>query len=198
MENKGSAIALKSNAEDNSLRQGISKFMSGRLSITNLGEIAQFQVPEGWQALPEDRGGWAQSGYSRDFCPPDSPNVVLSIYNRGSSVPQEAFRKFLELLQEPAHKLESSELDSIAQVLSKLADEEAFEITNAETLMLSGRKILSVDGIWKLSGLIFHGIFISSDDQQVQEIFFESSPEDFSKYIQEVRNSVFQISWMAA
>ncbi len=165
------------------------------LSVEKLGEIAKFSLPAGWTAASAENSQWAQAGYSRDFSPSDAPQAVLSIFHRGCSVPQKSFHDFTQILEEPAHKLNSEELDSIAQVLSKLADDEAFEIYNAEINVINGRKILAVDGSWKLSALLFHGIFIKSDNQEVQEIFFEAAPQDFAKHINEVRQSIAQIVW---
>lgn len=200
MQNESITIARNSEAEDNSPdKEG--RAMSGnthRLSVEKLGEIARFPIPEGWQAAPSDSSEWAQPGYSKDFRPDDAPNAVLSVFHRGSSVPHAAFNAFKEILEEPPHRLNAAEIELIAQVLSKLADEDAFEIYQAETKAIAARKVLAVDGLWKLSGLLFHGIFIKSENEEVQEIFFEAAAQDFSKHISHVHASINSIAWMAS
>lgn len=165
--------------------------------VIDIGEIHRFNAPRGWHEQPQEQTYWAHQGYSRDFCPADNPNATLSIYSRGTAISERSAESFQEILHSPVHVLSTPEIESITQVLSKLADQDAFAIGNAQTMTIAGRKVLIVDGEWKTSGIQFHGILLSSgvDGREIQEVFFEAPAQEFSKHLGEAVESICSIKW---
>lgn len=169
-----------------------------RLVVEDLGRIGKLHIPENWQEISsKPTPEWAQISYSRDFSPPNAPEATLSIYFRGFLISESSAQRFLELLQEAPHKLSNQEINSINQVLSRIADEEAFALRDIATINLGGRRLLIIDGEWKTSQTQFHGLMVTADEtgREIQEIFFEAPASSFMKYLNEVTDSIETIEW---
>ena len=172
---------------------------SERINVSDLGAIARFQAPPEWKEVTEEdseAGGFNRIYYSRDFSP-GIPAVTLSLFFRGTLVSDTSAKKFQNLLHKPDHELSPEEINSLSQVLSKLADEDAFLIRNCATVSISGRRVLVVDGEWKTSQTHFHGLMVDADEsaREIQEIFFEAPAEAFEKYLKAVLESIRIIEW---
>ena len=169
-------------------------------AIENVGEIAYFVAPDGWIEQPQEQSYFAHRGFSHDFCPPGNPNVTLSIYSRGTTISERSAESLQEILHTQLHSLSSSEIESITQVLSKLADQDAFKIHSAQTDFIAGKKVLIVDGHWKISKIQFHGALLASgmNYREIQEIFFEATGQEFSKHFDDATESICSIKWNQA
>jgi len=165
--------------------------------VCDLGQIACFRLPPSWKEVPQEKSEWSQRSYCRDFSPPDDPSAVLSVYFRGFMVSEGSAQRFRSLLQGQGHKLNTEEIDSINQVLSKLADQDAFELRSVLTGDIGGRGVLIIDGEWKTSQTQFHGLMLGADDsgREIQEIFFEAPVTGFMKYLNVVVDSIRTIEW---
>lgn len=174
--------------------------MSSKESIEDVGAIARMELPEGWIELKSstpDPGGFnLTSSSSRDFSPAD-PSAVLSLFYRGTLVSEGSAERFEQLLNKKDHELSTEEIDSINQILSKLADEDAFQKRTCYTLNIRGRRVLVVDGEWNKSQTQFHGIMLGVDEsgRVIQEVFFEAPVGTFEKYLNEVKNAIGSIEW---
>jgi hypothetical protein len=169
-----------------------------RLVVEDLGRIAKLHIPEHWQETSsKPTQDWAQISYSRDFSPPNASEATLSIYFRGFLISESSAQRFLQLLIEPPHKLATQEINSINQVLSRIADEEAFAIREISTKDLSGCRVLIIDGEWKTSQTQFQGLMVAADvyGREIQEIFFEAPASSFMKYANVVTDSIRKINW---
>lgn len=162
--------------------------------IQDIGRIACASLPASWHKAGSQETGWASPSQSLDFSPSGraAQNVLISFYRRGTPVSEESAEHFKTLLEEPCHNLTASELDSIRQILSKMADEDAFELRNASTNIIGGIKVLSLDGEWKRSSKQFHGILYPSKScpQQIEEVFFEAPPLDYLRYLHEAASVI--------
>jgi hypothetical protein len=166
-------------------------------SVVDLGQIAGFRPPVGWLELPPDRSVADGRSYGRDFSPPADPGAVLSIYFRGSLVSPASADCFAVLLAGLPHELAVREIDACAQVLSRMADQDAFEMRSLATADIGGRRVLVVDGEWKTTRKQFHGLMIATDGagREIQEIFFEAPPDSFTKHINEVVEAIRAVEW---
>ena len=102
------------------------------------------------------------------------------------------------MLRRPPHVLSGEETGSINQVLSKMADEAAFELRSIVTAGINGRQVLIIDGLWRTTQTQFHGVMIASDasGQEIQEIFFEAPLASFVKHLPDVVRSIRTIAWI--
>jgi hypothetical protein len=165
-------------------------------AVNDLGQIAIFRLPAGWKEVLPEKSEWADQSYSCDFSPVHDPSALLSVYFRGSPVSEGTAERFHQLLRQPAHKLCQTEINSINQVLSKLADEDAFQMNSIETANINGRQALVVDGEWKTSQTQFHGLMIVDESgREIQEVFFEAPVAGFMKYLNEVVEAIRTIEW---
>lgn len=167
--------------------------------VSNLGAIARLQIPNAWKEVTEpnsEPGGFNRLNYSRDFSPGD-PSATLSVYFRGTLVSDGSASRFQALLHEPCHELTPEEISSLSQVLSKLADEDAFQIRSCGTAKISDRRVLLIEGEWKTTRIQFHGLMVDADPsaREVQEVFLEAPPESFQRHIKEVLDSINSIEW---
>lgn len=168
--------------------------------VNDIGAIDKIVLPVQWvehSSQSPDPGGFALSSHSRDFSPEDTPSATLSLFYRGTLVSEGSAQRFNKLLQEMDHELSEAEIEAVSQILSKLADEDAFKKRNCYTLNITGRRVLVVDGEWKKSQTQFHGLLLSVDEsgRVIQEIFFEAPPGAFEKYLEVALNSMRTIEW---
>jgi hypothetical protein len=198
-QHKMPVLALDNPRVDNSNRQMENPY-SNRLTVRDLGQIAAFHIPANWIETTEEPTDpqWTRHAYSRDFSPPDDPSATLSIYFRSLEVSEASAGRFTTLLRQLPHELSAQEIGSINQVLSKMADEDAFDMRGAQTHELGNRRVLIIDGEWKASQAQFHGLMIQADDsgREIQEIFFEAPLNSFMKYLNEVVDSIRTIEWI--
>lgn len=165
--------------------------------VRELGQIIRFCPPETWRQVPEEKSETGQRSYSIDFSPPDDSSAVLSVYFRGFLISAASAMRFESLLEEQPHVLSTEEVSALNMVLSKIADEDAFEIRCVQTSEISGRMALVIDGEWKTSHTQFHGLMVPLDEstQEIQEIFFEAPAASFAKYLNEVAECIRAIEW---
>ncbi|MBX9687444.1 MAG: hypothetical protein K2X27_12125 [Candidatus Obscuribacterales bacterium] len=198
------SLAIIKKSEDNAdLRNGKStKAVSERNEtdanyVLDIGAIESLRIPDGWIEKSPMPSEWATECLSRDFSPVDDENSTLSSFFRGSLISEASAFRFKRLLEEPAHELAEDEIFSIQQVLSKMAEKDAFEMRSLHTSEIAGKRVLIIDGEWKSTKMQFHGILFNADEsgRAIQEIFFEAPLTPFLKYLADVVACIGSIKW---
>ncbi len=167
--------------------------------IKNVGAISELRLPAHWKELgvvPQSEGEYELPAVSRDFSPGD-PKVTLSLFYRGTPISENSAGALKTIVSQPDHELSKAEWNSIHQVLSKMADEEAFQKRKCFTLNIKGRRVLVIDGEWSKSQNQFYGLMLGIDGsgRVIQEVFLEGSEGSFSTYLEEVTSAMRSIEW---
>lgn len=173
--------------------------MSTQLIIRNVGAISELRLPAHWKELgaaSPSEGEFELPPSSRDFSPGD-PSLTLSLFYRGSPVSENSAEALKAVFAQPDHELDKTEWDSIHQVLSRMADEEAFQKRKCFTLNIKGRRVLVVDGEWNRSQNQFYGLMLGIDGsgRVIQEVFLEGPENSFRNYLDEVNSAIRSIDW---
>lgn len=164
--------------------------------LQDYGQIKQISLPDGWVGGRVDFGHYDQRSLVQ-FTPSGIPDVRVCFFYRGLPVDDESGHRFRALLEVPAHKLTSDELESMAVVLSNLAIPKAFTIESAETIELNGKSVVSVTGTWLDSGHKNWGLLISTDGSGsvIQEIHFIAPSELYDLYLSEASAAINSVEW---
>ncbi len=195
------ALAIAKSGVDNASLTGLSAVMEKddskrQLKVSDLGAIATFSLPTGWVENIQAASQLAQQSYSRDFSPEEDSFSSLSVFFSGKQISETSANNFRAVISEFPHELSAEEINSISQVLSKMADEDAFDLRSAATAVVSGRRVLIVDGAWKKSQTQFYGLMTEvGESREIQEIFFEAKMTGFMKYLSVVVDSFQTIEW---
>ncbi|MBI4533647.1 MAG: hypothetical protein HY711_06835 [Candidatus Melainabacteria bacterium] len=164
--------------------------------VENMGQVAVMSMPPGWQegqTLANVRG----NSIYKEFCSPEDPAVRISFFYRGVPVSHTAADAFHAILEQPAHRLTSEEMKSLAQVLRGKDSTEEFLFSSARTEDLNGKLVLVLEGRYKENQIDMQEILIDADSTGavVQEIEFQAPKDKFIKYLMKARDSFKSIIW---
>lgn len=171
---------------------------SGKDKIEGMEPINKITVPDQWsKEVTEARFGEVAKSVS--FSPPDGEGTELALYDRGFPIAQTEGDNFRAVLEKEPHVLDQKEISTLnEQVLgSSVGDRSAFDLKHAETKLINGKKVLTVEGDWKDGGKKFFGCYIPKDDsfREIQEVYFEGAEPSFSKFRPEAEKAVSSITW---
>lgn len=165
------------------------------LEIMNQGTIDSMKLPDGW--LPARRINEAYLQQKEDQFKLPGSDGVLNFFYRGSRLSEYAGAEFNAVLAAKPHTLSQNELAKIGMALDTLSDKKAFEMESARTIDLNGKRVLQVDGTWKVGGRKFHGILVDAGGRGtiVQELFYEATPDTFDAHVESVKKAIKTIQW---
>jgi len=164
--------------------------------VLNHGQIQSMKLPEGW-IEGEPRSNVVGRSSLREFHPPDKPEVMICLYYRGLPVGAKAGDCFRTLLSEPAHLLKGAEMKSLEEILGEKADKNSFSVIMPRTENLKGRRVLVVEGQYKVLQTSTYALYINADGagRIVQEIFFWAPTGSYERYLRDVRQTFQSVSW---
>jgi hypothetical protein len=164
--------------------------------LSESGAIKTIALPPSWQHRLEHRS--ADGRVVSAFIAPDSPAVEFCIYRRPSAISQEAGASFLRVLVAPFHELTGDEIESLDILLESMAKSESFDLRSASTGYLNGKRILRVEGFWKLLGTKTIAVFTNEDDAGciVQAIYYSAPDALFEKFLPEASAAFQSVEWM--
>lgn len=182
--------------EDDSRRKPMSP--SNDEKINDMEPISKIAVPADWNKDVSE-SGFGDVSKSVSFSPPDAVGSELSIYDRGYPIAKSEAEKFKAVLDKEPHVLDDNEIDGLSeQVLgTSVGDRSAFDLKHAETKVINGKKVLTVEGDWKEGGKKFYGMFVPKDEnfRDIQEVFYEGTEPNFSKFRPEADKAISSIHW---
>ncbi|GEM_PF-1400819 len=166
-------------------------------SINEMEPITKISVPKEWNKAVNE-AGFGEMAKSVSFTPPEGDGAELALYDRGFPIAKSEGDKFRAVLEKEPHVLDAKEIDSLTeQVLGTIGDKSAFDIKNAETKIVNGKKVLAVEGDWKDGGKKFYGCYIPKDEnfRQIQEVYFEGTEPNFTQLKPQALKSISSIQW---
>lgn len=177
------------------MRQGVD---NTQMLITKQGAIASITIPEGWIASKAPH----ESTYLYDKVevrPPGTMNTRLVFFRPNQATNYRAGLSFLACLTEAPHELSTSEIDRIRESLGNVGSAMNFQIHNACTQDLNGRKVIIIEGEWT-HGIKFCGIFYDGGagvdrGTVVHQIFFEGPPEEYASLLNCFLVALQSIEW---
>src|SRR5215813_3760564 len=145
--------------------------------IVNQGQIERMTFPEGWVAgEPVPNPGIGSRSF-RDIHRTDDKDASVCFFYRGLPVSDRAANYFRAVLEVATHKLTDSEVESIQEILRFKTPfrSEQFTITSARTEVISGKRVLVVEGSYTTSGDRIYEIYVDADGSGsiVQEIYYQ-------------------------
>lgn len=180
---------------DDSRRAGMSPLQNEK--IDDMEPISKMQVPSEWNKEVSD-SNFGDASKTVSFSPPDA-DTELSVYDRGYPIAKSEGEKFRAVLEKDPHVLDPHEISTLnEQVLgTTVGDRSAFDLKHAETKIINGKKVLTVEGDWKEGGKKFYGCFIPKDEnfRDIQEVFYEGTEPHFSKFRPEADKAISSIHW---
>jgi len=166
-----------------------------KFELKNEGQICSMQLPENW--VEAKAAKTSANDHLREFVSSANEDVKLCFYYRGKTIAAGAARDFYGILQEPDHMLSQDEIESLSIVLRNAAYTESFSTSSIKTQTINGRRVLIVEGIWRVNQIFDLSIFIDSDNTGsiVQEIHFFASALNYVNYRKEAQEAIESITW---
>jgi len=166
------------------------------LLITGHGQIKKMVLPARWVEGPvQERPFDVQS--LRWFHPPDDDQPRLCFFDRGYPIDEAAGEAFSDLLNAWSLKLSAEELWPLQEVLREAVPGEYFELKNASTGRLKGKRILLVEGKYVDRGWNTYSVFVDVDGTGciVQELYYTAPQERYDEFLTAAMESMRTIEW---
>ncbi len=166
-----------------------------KVELKNEGQISSMQLPENWV---EAKAVKTLAGDQlREFISSANEDVKLCFYYRGKTIAAGAARDFCGILQEHDHMLSEEEIESLSIVLRNAAYAESFATSSIKTQTINGKRVLIVEGIWRVNQIFDLSIFIDSDNtgSAVQEIHFFAPALNYASYLNDALVAIESITW---
>ncbi len=171
--------------------------------MEGLGRIYSMTLPPGWvETSQKDGGSRLFSGMIqyREFQPPASPETFLAYWNRGflgNALTPRTGKAFIKVLSEAPHTLSTKEVEGLSELLGKAGNTQRFSILDVRTMQLNGNRVLVVDGTWTDNRDRAAIVMFPSDSTGtlVEQICYEASAEDYSRYLDFASNALLSIKW---
>ncbi len=170
--------------------------MNEKLMVENYGSIKTMPFPPGWKQdesnLNSDKPRHVVAVHHPTF-----EKVQFGFYNRGQAISRYIAIEFSTVLQMTPHALTAYEIEIIEPILRTLADPSSFKIESIETILLNGRTVIKVEGLWLISGLRERGYFFAADDrgEYVQELHFFAPRTEYEDLLPQIMECVNSIKW---
>ncbi|MBI4532385.1 MAG: hypothetical protein HY711_00440 [Candidatus Melainabacteria bacterium] len=166
--------------------------------VAGHGQIAQMTLPPGWAEVPQgEQIGLAGVRSVREFKPGAQCEATLCLFFRGEPVDFYAGQQFVAVLKEPPHVLTLQQWELLVDVLGTTSDPKAFQLDEAQTLDLNGKRVLVVEGIWAVYQHKSYQIYVDVDGSGrfIQEIYFIGPKEQFEQYRSLAKQAIDSIVW---
>ena len=161
----------------------------------NIGVVASFELPEGWQ---RDEPTEIGSRTTHVFHPAEGRELLFCHHLREQHLSRPAAQKFEQTLYAPFHNLSEGEIADLSEVFEGLSNNNVFSISEASTDYLNDRRIVRILGDWKGRNLTMLSCFVDrdGDGQKVQNLYF-SAPQDQFRDTVEIADLIFRsIKWV--
>lgn len=187
------------------------------------GPIADIDLPAGWRQRQASFGSVGLSS-NETFSPDGDNSTTIGIYSNGRRAGAESAKAFLDILKnKPAadgpQKLTDDEIRSLSEIMGRYqaGDNQytnsgqyrapAFEITNAYTMQVNGKTVLSVEGNFKgtskqngdttAATRQYKGIFADSDGTgtRIEQVFLSTEPGRLHQHVREFNETLDSIKW---
>jgi hypothetical protein len=166
-----------------------------KFELKNEGQISSMQLPENW--VEAKAAKTSANDHLREFVSSANEDVKLCFYYRGKTIGAGSARDFHGILQEPDHMLSEEEIESLSIVLRNAAYAESFSTSSIKTQTVNGKRVLIVEGIWRVNQIFDLSIFIDSDNtgSVVQEIHFFAPALNSDNYLKDAHEAIESITW---
>lgn len=156
--------------------------------VENEGQIRVIELPGNWQERVVQKQP-LQLKQMRSFHRVDNANVQVRFVYRGHAESESVGREFQACLSGAPRALDTDQINSLAPVVGAIAHPDEFRISSAQTMDLSNRRVLWVEGRWLDSPFWSGNVFIDADGtgQVIQQV---ECFADLSAY--EAEGAVFQ------
>lgn len=165
------------------------------MDIVNHGPISHLKLPDSWQE------GDADSPYHGSLCRTFSPpgkeeEFVFNLWSRGVPLTNQGARQFADVLAKSDHPLSAEEIADLSEVLGNMGKAQHFELTEARTHSLDGRRVLVVHGYWRELDRISVGLFVPENEHHnVEEIYCLCEPSAYSTYAPVIKQLFDNLRW---
>jgi len=165
-----------------------------KMNTISTGQIEKLDVPAGWVRRDDVQ---LRSGANLiEFHPPESNEIRLNSFYRGSRVSPDSAKAFKDCLDRPPHSLKADEISSLAQVLMDKAHD--FNILSAKTQDLNGKRVLLVEGRYRdPDKTTSQTIYVDTDGtgSAVQEISYTAPGPDYQSNLVKAQTAIKSIVW---
>lgn len=161
--------------------------------VENIGQVKQLDLPANWVPLeiPANTGG----STFRAFVDKDHPDAKLCFYYRGTRVESKDAQNFNDLLKQPDHKLNSSELQALSPITRDKYDPSDFALYGAATSTINGKRVLEVEGRYPSKQIDTRALYFDADGKgTVQEIYYQGPKAEVGSMAQ-ARKSLKSLQW---
>jgi hypothetical protein len=162
--------------------------------VTNLGAIGEFTLPRGWKSKGEHGKDDTAHVYNKEFVNP-SADAKISISYRGTPIRDEAAKAFMDVLNQPEHRLSVDEFKAVSDVLRTRSSEANFVVKNAYTTTIDDQRVLMVEGQVPtknaLAGIDECVMYIPADRKGsvIQEVAYRAPHDTYGAYINTVKSA---------
>jgi hypothetical protein len=165
-------------------------------TVTDRGQIQRMSLPAGWEDGPSISGGIGTRSF-KEVHPAEFPDAKLCFYYRGLPASDEAGKKFREILDQPAHVLNRTEVDTIGEILRGKDDPKIFNPLMIKTEDFNGKRVLSVNGRLNEKQEDLKEILVDAEGtgKVVQEIYFQAPKELYTRYMKDAQEAMKTIEW---
>lgn len=169
--------------------------------VSGHGQIKFLEIPDDWLEQSEHHGPDAMTG-ARSliwYQHPENIDVKIGLLYRGMPLVEEgskeAHRAVLDL---PEHELTPKEIDSISEVLLSCYSTRAYDMHFCKSVDRGGRRIITVEGIYRESQLRTIEYFIDGDGTGscVQQVYFQAPVTVFDRHEPEGRYALESIEFL--
>ncbi|MBS2004705.1 MAG: hypothetical protein JST44_24560 [Cyanobacteria bacterium SZAS LIN-5] len=150
-------------------------------------------------------GKWEEVNYSnlragasfKEFRAPGDPDVSFNFYYRGSATDQTSAVAFRNTLAAPDHHLSTGEIKALDLVLRNKSAADGFSMLNCQTQTIDNKRVLVVEGRYNEKKVDVKSIYVDAGANPgiVQEIYFQSPADRYSKYKADLNKAFQSIEW---
>jgi hypothetical protein len=167
-----------------------------KISIAaDFGSMLSFEVPADW--ADSERRPVVGGRHLRKLMLSSNAAVRFCHYLRTVTLSRPATDAFQKVIYSEFHRLTTSEIDSLAEVLEGMSNKEKFELAQADTGYVNGRRVLRVQGSWRELKEQTMCIFVDveGDGSTVEQIYFTAPQELFSHFASTAETIFESIKW---
>lgn len=118
----------------------------------------------------------------------------ICYFRRRSPISAECAADFATVLAEPAHALSELELRKLNLVYFPAGRKELFEKFRCETIDLSGRRVLLLEGLWKEQGDFDYSVYFNYS-LWVHVLFYSAKPDVYQDFLPEAKKAFETVEW---
>lgn len=163
---------------------------------TDIGQVARLALPEGF-VEGKERSGEVGNNHFKDYHLANDPEIQLYFQYRGHRINRAAAGAFRDLLAKQTGTVSADELKKIREVLDDKSNPKDFRVDLAKTQDINGKRVLIVEGFYRLWDLRARTVFVDADEtgSVVQEITFQVPSSKIGKHYASGVKALESIQW---